>query len=169
MWREGDYVLHGSDGVCVITDVQKLDLTGDGAAEYYILEPLYKKGLTVYVETSDSEDSLKKPMDRQEIEQMIGQIPEYEMSWISNERERQDTLGRMLREGELQDLFRVVAVLYRHRQELLRRGKKMRASDEQFLQRADSRINRELAYGIGVAPEQVPQYIRERIEKEQQK
>ncbi|MBQ6363578.1 MAG: CarD family transcriptional regulator [Lachnospiraceae bacterium] len=168
MWKEGDHVLHGSDGVCVIKGVQNLDLMGDGEEEYYILEPLYARGVTVYVRTDAPEESLKKPMNRQEIEQMIGKIPEYEMNWISNERERQDTLGRMLRDGELEDLFRVVAVLYRQRQDLVHRGKKLRSSDEQFLMRADSRINRELAYGIGIAPEEVPQFIRDRVQKVQQ-
>lgn len=69
MWKVGDHVQYGTDGVCRITDVQMLDLTGEGEEEYFILTPLYSKDTTIYLETRDAETKLRKPMSQEEIDE----------------------------------------------------------------------------------------------------
>lgn len=159
MWKVGDHVQYGTDGVCRITDVQMLDLTGEGEEEYFILTPLYSKDTTIYLETRDAETKLKKPMSQEEIDEAILQIPGHRMRWIANEKDRQNRFGDILKEGSLVELLCAASALYKKKQEQTKAGRKFRRSDELCLSRAEKIISREFAYGIGTTPEEVPAYI----------
>lgn len=163
MRQIGDVVLHGSDGCCRITDIRRINLTGDGPQDYYILEPLYSSGVTIYVEAEEN-DSLREPMQIEEINALLESVRGGEKPWISNEKERQAALNEMFRRGSLPELFGAVVMLYNKRREQTGKGRKFHVSDEHYLERAEKIINRELAYGIGVAPDDVPEYIRSVME-----
>lgn len=165
MWKIGDYVQHGTDGVCRITDIRKLNLTGEGVKEYFILEPLYAKDTTIYLETKDGDEGLTKPMNRREINALIRKIPENRMHWIANEKDRQNRLGAILKNGSILEVMCAASTLYRKKKEQEKAGRKFRRSDEQCLSRAEKIIGRELAYGIGRTPEEVPAYIGEVLEE----
>ena len=164
-WKPGDIVVHGTDGICRITDVKALDLIGEGSKDYYVLVPLYNRTLTIYVETKDADDTIRQPMEAREIAQMINSIPDMDQQWIADEKERQRFFQEKLREPMVEDLIPVVRMLYRRKQEMTRLGKKFRSADEQILTRAETIINRELAHGLGIDPEKVPEYIKNYIEK----
>lgn len=165
MWKVGDHVQYGTDGVCRITDVQMLDLTGEGEEEYFILTPLYSKDTTIYLETRDAETKLRKPMSQEEIDKAILQIPGHRMRWIANEKDRQNRFGAILKEGSLVELLSAASVLYNKKQEQTKAGRKFRRSDELCLSRAEKIISREFAYGTGKTPEEVPAYIGKLLEE----
>lgn len=163
MRKIGDVVLHGNDGCCRICSIERLNLTGDGSEDYYVLEPLYSKGMKVYVQVCD-DDGLERPMNRDEIHQMLIEIHDDKTDWISNEKERQAALSSAIRSNSIRELFSIVSMLYLKRIEQTRKGKKFRVMDEQYLTRSEKIINRALAYGIGVGPEEVPAYIKSVLE-----
>lgn len=163
MRQIGDVVLHGSDGCCRIMDIRRIDLTGEGQRDYYILEPLYSRGVTVYVEAEEN-DSLREPMQLDQINALLESVRGSSHPWISNEKERQAALREILREGSIPELFRAFVMLYNKRLEQQGKGRKFHISDEHCLEQAERIINRELAYGIGVEPDAVPAYIRSVME-----
>ena len=119
MWKKGDIVLHGSDGVCRITDIRRMDLIGEGMTNYYILESVYKKGLTIYVEVGEGDDDLRLPMERDEIDALIRTIPDIKKAqWISNDKLRQTELSRQIRDSSLHELFSITNMLYERKRTL---------------------------------------------------
>lgn len=159
MWKKDDIVLHGNDGVCRISGIEKLDLFGDGAREYYILDSLYARSTTIYVEVGAGDASLTRPMQQPEIDALIRNIPSMDCEWIPNDKLRQQTLGARIRTGSVSDLMAIVNMLLRKKEEILESGRKFRAQDEKALDKAQQIINRKLAFGLGVQPEKVSSYI----------
>lgn len=52
MHKINDTVLYGTEGVCKIKDIAKENF-GEGIMEYYVLQPIYKQSLTIYVHTGN--------------------------------------------------------------------------------------------------------------------
>jgi CarD family transcriptional regulator len=165
MWKVGDYVQHGTDGVCRISDRKRMNLTGEGEEEYFLLTPLYSRDTTIYLETANADKELRQPMSREEIDRVIRQIPGHRMRWIPNEKDRQNRFGAILRDGSLVELLCAASVLRDKKREQTRAGRKFRRSDELCLARAEKIIGREIAYGIGKSPEEVPDYIGKVLEE----
>ena len=164
MWKKDDIVLHGNDGVCRISGIQKLNLFGDGLREYYILESLYARNTTIYVEVGTGDASLEPPLSQPEIDDLIRAIPSMTCEWIPNDKLRQQTLGARIRTGSISDLLAMVSMLLSKKEEIVKTGRKFRAQDEKVLDKAQQIINREIAFGLGVQPEKVPAYISSMLE-----
>ena len=52
MYKTGDTVLYGSEGVCKITDITEKQF-GDVSIEYYILTPVFNNRSTFFVPTKN--------------------------------------------------------------------------------------------------------------------
>ena len=163
MWKENDVVRFGAEGVCRITSVEKLSLTPAGRKDYYILEPLYGSGTTIYVEVEEGERLLRPPLSAEEINRMIDAIPEEEQREPDPESDRVQ-VNTYLKDGNMEALLLVISALYRRGQQRRKAGKEQRSADRQNLQRAETAVNRELGYGLGIDPSEVPGYIRARLE-----
>ena len=49
MFAEGDFISHGTNGVCRVEGFTQMDVPGTGQKkEYYILKPVYDQKATVY-------------------------------------------------------------------------------------------------------------------------
>lgn len=163
MWKVNDMVSHGADGVCRIVAIEKMDLIGNGRKEYYILEPVYTSGTTIYVEVGAGDDSLSEPMSRESADALIDSIPELHLEWISDDKERQKGINLIIKSGNLKELLAAVSSLYTAGEERRSRGKKYKSADKQNLVRAEKAVNKMLAYSLQIDPDQVPTYIRKRL------
>ncbi len=162
-WKIDDIVSHHSEGICRITSIEELNLFGEGKERYYVLAPIYTPTMKIYVQVSDSDDILRAPLTGDEIHAMIDRLPSSDTRWIEDEKQRQRFLSESIRTGSIEDLMQVVRMLYGKRLEKLRQSRKFHSSDEQYLKKAETIVNRELAHGLGIAPEEVPAYIRARL------
>lgn len=163
MWRVNDMVSHGSDGVCRIAAIEKMDLVGNGKKEYYILEPVYSSGTTIYVEVGSGDESLGEPMSRESANALIDSIPDLHLEWIADDKERQKGINLIIKSGNLPELLAAVSSLYTAGEERRSRGKKYKSADKQNLVKAERTVNKMLAYSLQIEPDQVPVYIRKRL------
>ncbi len=164
-WNKGDYVVHRRDGICRITDIAELNLSKDGPRMYYILTPLYETGSRLYTPFEQGDQQLRDPLKAEEIEYLISMIPGFGSDWIGDEKERQRHLTEIVRNGSHESLLKAIHTLYEKRREQAQAGRKFHASDERFLGEAEKSVNREFAFVLGMAPEDIPEYIRSRLEK----
>ena len=85
------------------------------------------------------------------------------MPWIEDRKLRAASFQTILKACALKDLLRLVACIYRKRSELTAKGKKLAASDENTLRRAEGLIENELSFVLGLKGDQVGAYIREKL------
>ena len=86
MFAEGDYISHGSNGVCRVAGVTWMDVPGTGEKkEYYILKPVYDKSATVYspVETG-AVLKCRRIMTEAQARELLECIPKVEQLAASN-------------------------------------------------------------------------------------
>lgn len=59
----------------------------------------------------------------------------------------------------------MIRCLYLHKQELFSNKKKLQEADDRALRAAEKQINHEFAAALHIAPEEVPSYIAEKLQK----
>ena len=156
MFREGERVVYGSEGVCRVKKVGPLE---PGGQVYYTLTPLYGNG-AAFVPVA-RESALRPALDREEALALIRRMPELECVPEADGKGREAEYLRLLRSHDSEALACLGKSSWQHARE---RAEKRRGSEREmrFLKRAEELLFGELAAALGIPREQVPETI-ERI------
>lgn len=156
MYKIGDVVVYGTDGICSITD-ETVKEFGNDKFEYFVLCPVDKKADVIYVPKSNERilSKMRHIISKDEAKLLIDNIPTEVMDWIENERDRQMTFKNVLLYGTTLDLISMTHLLYIKQIEQLEVGKKLHAQDERFLRDAERMLFEELSYILELSQNEV--------------
>ena len=165
MLEKGHIIVYGASGVCRIEEIRICDY-GAGKKEYYILQPVFdlRSSLSIPVDSPVFENHARELLQKEEVLEIIDSFPNTEAEWIRDDKERIETFRNLLEGGVRKDIATLIRSLYLHKKELAEKGKKLRSSDEQIMQRAEKLLYGEFAWVLGIEPKEVVPFIRERIE-----
>ena len=166
MFKVDDVVRYGTNGVCRITDITVRSFCGE-EMEYYVLRPVASADSTYYVPVYNEQlvSRMQYILSSDEIHALIGNIGEYNVQWIENDKERLSAYSGILASGDHRGIIGVVRTLYRHREELIQNKKKMHLADEKLMQDAERMINDEFSAVLGIAPSEVPEFISKELQR----
>lgn len=166
LFRAGDYVIYGNEGVCEVAGVSHQNFGGE-SEEYYELVPKYRENTSVLIPVKN--EKLTKKMlpllSREEVEKLVASIPDIGPQWIDNDNQRKERYKQMLSSGDRRDLVCILKTLYIHKIECVDRGRKLHAADEKFFAEASEKLNCEVATVFGITPEDAERYIVDSVKK----
>lgn len=159
-----DVVSYGTEGACKITEITHKDF-GAGAAEYYVLRPVYRKDAVVFVPTGNQAlvARMRKMISEDEIEEIFAQMPEENPAWIQNENDRKVKYREILAEGNSRDLVRMIKTLHLHQLEQNAKGRKLHLADERFFKEAEKILYDQFALALHIRPDEVLPFILKRV------
>ena len=165
MFQVNDMVLYGTNGVCELVGIEKRDC-GGRMVEYYILKPFYTNNSTVFVPVNNEKltSKMRHVLTKEEIGQMIAEIPGNPSEWITDERERKERFKDIAGRADTFEMIQLIEALLEHQREVMERGKKLHIADERMLREAEKMICDEFAYVLGISQEEVPAYITSGLE-----
>ncbi len=157
----GQTVVYGTQGVCTVREISMLKL-GKTKGEYYVLSPIDDPGSTVYVPTSNETlmSKLRPVLTAEEADALISEAMREPLEWIVSDAERKAVCDDTVKNGDRKQLMRLVAMLYRRREALKDQKKHFHNVDAQYLKTAERMLHGELAYALGIAVDDVVEYIR---------
>lgn len=166
LYRKGDYVRYSCSGVCLVEDIRHDSPAGKGSPkDFYILKPVSDPGSTIFVPTAS--DTLVSKMARLpsqgEVDALILSTKQEDLPWIADRKVRTANFQTIVKTCNLRDLLQMVDCIYRQKEALTSKGKKLSASDESTLRRAESLIENELSFILDLAGDQVSGYIRGKL------
>ena len=160
MYQIGDYVVKSGNGVCEVKDIQHLNMSGvDKNKLYYVLIPIEDKGATLYVPVDH--DNLRHAMTHDEAWDVIHRIPQIEEVNIENDKLREQSYKEAMRDGEPEELIRIIKHTYLRWQRRTAQGKKTTATDERYFKLAEDKLYSELAFALGKDKSDMRQLITE--------
>ena len=166
MFKKGEYVVCGNNGICKVTDVTTLNMTSAPKDRlYYILKPVYAESSTVYIPVDNHKVSIRPALTEKETHDLIAKIPSLELIWVENEKQRELTYKEFLKQNTCEDYVRIIKTLYLRKQDRLAKGQKSIGLDERYLKQAEDSLYGELAIALGIEKQGVQEYITKEIEK----
>lgn len=164
MYSIGDKILYGSSGACEIAEISLMRF-GRTREQYYVLRPLFHNSAVIYVPVNSESlvSKMRSMPSKNDIEQLILDIPDAETVWIEDAQERKATYDALMRSGNCFDRVKLVKTLSAHKKLRLSEGKNLHVSDENFLREAQKLLCDEFAYPLQLSPSQVFDYIKSKI------
>lgn len=161
MLTVGQTVVYGTQGVCTVKEISMLKL-GKTKGEYYALSPIDDPGSTVYVPTANEKlmSKLRPVLTGEEADALITEAVREPLEWIESDAERKSACDDIVKNGDRKQLMRLVGMLYRRRELLKDQKKHFHNVDAQYLKTAERILHGELAYALGIAVDDVADYIR---------
>ena len=167
MFKEGDLLIYGGEGVCRVEKVDKLNISGmKNDKLYYYLTPYYRGG-TIYAPV-DTPVHMRYLISREEALELIAKIPEIpaEIFKTTNIRVLSDHYQSIIKSYNCEDLVRVIKAIRLKRQVALDNGKRLGTVDERFMDKAEDMLWGELAIALDIPKEDVNAFIEEQVARE---
>ena len=160
MFKVGDVVKYGTNGICKVTDIAVSDFLGT-ETEYYELKTTTGFESTFYVPTQNVAltSKMQHLLSKEEAVRIIGEINDKSIEWIEDDKKRAAVYGTLLKSNDRRDLLRLTGLLYMKKQELEEKGRKFHISDERIMNEAERIIADELSAVFGIKKSEVPAFI----------
>ena len=167
MYNKGDYIVYTNNGVCIIDDLRFEQFGKLERQEFYVLKLLYENGAVVYVPVAreNEERRMRAPLTRQEALAMIEDMPNIDSAWIYDDKTRVGRFHQILENGDPKELISIIKALCIRGGELSEMGRKLRSGDEAVMKKAESNLYGELAFALGMEPDEILPYITASLEK----
>lgn len=161
-YQKGDYVRYGTDGVCIVADIEAM-VSADrrSVKNYYVLRPVTDQGTKVFV-PMDNPTLLGKMhaiLTREEVDNAITQSALTPLEWIADRSRRAESFREILKASEPLPLLQLCCCIHNRRRQLLAEGKRLSSSDEAILKQAERLVEGEFAFSLDIRRQDVAPYI----------
>lgn len=163
MYSVGDKIIYGENGVCTVTKIEPLDMSGAPRDKlYYHLVPLVGSG--TYFTPVDSGAYMRPVMSREEAEALIDAMPGIAPAICSDSRfNHVDAFYKELfRLHSCEALVSIVKGIHSRMNERKTRSSRAEAT----MRRAKDMLHGELAVALGIELQEVEGYIAARLTAE---
>lgn len=165
MFKIGDYVIYGMNGVCIMNDIGPLDFQeSKNERLYYTLTPINAKGRKLFTPVDNDKVIIRPLISRKEAKELVDDFANTEISWHHDPRKREENYKLALKSCDCRKLIKIIKILYFSKESRLAEGKKVIASDEKYIQLVEDSLYGELAIALGINREEVEGYILKRGE-----
>lgn len=167
MYQQGNRVLYGIHGVCTVLGTEQKSVDRK-KVEYYVLEPMEQPGARYYVPTQNQAAvaKLRPVLDAETLQALLRSDAVREDFWIPDENRRKLRYRELINSGDRAALLGMIGTLHRHKQELLRQGRKFHLCDENFLRDTEKLLYAELSLVLGMKPNEVGEYVKAALMRE---
>ncbi len=154
-------VMYGAFGICKVTAIEKRDFTGE-EQEYYLLKHINSEKNIFYVPINN-ETALSKmhPIcSKAEVDELISHMNSEGLIWIDNDIKRKEEYSSIIKDADKHEIIRLIKTLYLRRKELAESGKKLRSTDENYLNLAENMLFEEFAFALDIDRSEVVRAVR---------
>lgn len=164
MFDKGDYIVYGTTGICIIEDITTMDLPGIPRDRlYYVMEPYHQAGNRIFTPVDNPKMTLRRIMTKAEVLALIDEIPDIEQIGIVEEKLREQKYKEYIRSCECRNWICIMKTLYHRKQERVRQGKKVTATDERYFKIAEDNLYTEFSISLDMPKQEIEAYIESKI------
>lgn len=165
MFKAGDYIVHGRNGVCRVEDITHIDVSGaDKEQLYYILVPLKSAESKIFYPVDSDKVVTRSVVTKKEAEKIVSEIENIEPLWIDNDRQREAKYKDAISSCDCHQLICIIKTLYQRNRDRMAQGKRATYIDDRYLREAKENLHGEFAIALGIEKEEVEKYISEHIQ-----
>ena len=164
MYKKGQYVICGVNGICQVEDITTLNLDGvDKSRKYYLLKPVFSNGSTVY-KPIDLDEGMRPALNKKQAEELITEIPSIDTIAIADEKTLEKTYKDLIHSADPKALVSLIKTILMRKEKRLLKGFKVTALDSRYFKQAEDYLYGELSVALDIPRNEVRDYISERCE-----
>ena len=163
MFENGNFVVNANNGICEISDIVTMNMSGV-EKEYYVLVPIEEKTAKIFLPVDTAEKRIRPAMKKEDAWKLIKEIKAVDGVLVENEKEREKIYKEAINSRDPKRLISIMKTLYIRRKKRLEEGKKYTAVDDRYFKLAENHLHSELAFALGVQKTEVGQIIEANIE-----
>lgn len=165
MYQKGEYIICGSNGICLVQDITTLSIPGvNHDRKYYLLKPVFSSGSTVYIPVDSSDTTLRAALSQTEAKDLIASIPDIPLIPITDEKYIERTYKEYLHENRCESLIQLIKTIYLRKETRLKKGAKVTAVDSRYFKLAEDFLYNELSVALNIPRAEVGDYIKSCID-----
>ena len=162
MFEIGDYVLNATNGICKISEIVELDMSGDKQLKsYFLLRPVEEENDRVYIPVDNADKRIRKVITQDEAQ--ADRVPEIEALAVNNEKERETRYKEAVRSCEPDSVISLLKCLHIRNEQRAQAGKKSTAVDERYGKMAEHNLNAELAFVLEKDKQEIKDIIHDML------
>lgn len=167
MFATGDYVISGNNGICLVSDITTLNISGvDKNRKYYLLKPVFASGSTVYVPVDTAESTMRKAVSREEALAVIAAIPDVPLIPVADEKTLERTYKEYIRQNSCEGWIKLIKTIYLRKEKRIMKGCNVTAVDSKYFKQAEDYLYGEFSVALDMTKNEVRTYIEDTLSKE---
>ena len=169
MFQKGEFVIYGSKGVCEITDISTIDISGMNREKlYYFLRPVNDRDGKIFIPVDSDKTRMRRILTKEEARELVESIPQIGYLGIEDEKQREACYRQAVNDCDCRQWVMVLKTLWKRNRERTARGKKETAMDKKYFRIAQDNLYTELAVSLKIGTDEVKEYIAGKIEAAQE-
>ncbi len=166
MFKVGDIVFYGTTGVCNIEEVSEVAF-GREKKQYLVLRPIAQGGASVMIPTDNQLlfDKMRSVVSKKEVEFALNNINAENAEWCNDVAERNRQFTEIVKDSNPSARIAMLLSLYRRKNELSNRGKKLHIADEKALRDAQRLIVDEFSYVLKADSSETEKMLISKLQK----
>ena len=168
MYEIESVVMHITNGICKIKDIQEKSFTQNINQKYYVLQPVFETGTTLFVPIENNPARIRTLLTKEDINGMMQTLAnQQDKPWINDDNQRLSHFKTVLKNGNQQEILSMLHTIYLKQIQKKQSGKKLRFTDERVKNAAEKLVQQEFSYVLQIPQEEVPDWICSHITQNQ--
>lgn len=116
MYKIGDHVVYGSNGVCLVTDVCASPFDKKDERTYYVLKPVSgARSSVIYTPVGNPHVLMRPLMDAAALDSLLLRVDEIPLLEVPNEKSRREAYRTVIASGQLEALVALIKTVMERR------------------------------------------------------
>ncbi len=164
MFKVNDKIMYGQMGACIISSVEEKEI-GSQKKLYYVINPVNSIKTTIFCPVDSDKIRIRKLISREEVMNLVKIMPDVNAQWIENDSLRKIRQDEILRNGNHEELIKLIKILYLKKQQCAQNNKKFHIADQRAMDTAEKLLYSEFALILGIDEQQVLPFIMGQLDK----
>ena len=158
-FQVGNYVVHASQGVCLVKDRVFNSFATGGEKEYYVLAPLHDQRNTRYIPVEVAHRSLRNIMSKEQMLDCIKNLPNVDGEVNLSKNAKKMFIEQANKSIETLDKIKLMKTMHIIKEDCEKRGKSMSYADEMVLREVENFFFGEISIVMNIPLNEVLGFI----------
>lgn len=150
MFAVGDYVVYANNGICMVKDITQIDIPGAPSDRmYYLLSPVGTRESTIYSPVDNTKVVMRSILSKDEANELLAGITDIPEMEVVNDKMMELKYKEAIASCDAKNLVSMIKTIYKKQLKRESEGKKITATDERYMKKAEENLLNELAISLG--------------------
>lgn len=150
MFAVGDYVVYGNNGICQVKDISHIDIPGaPGDRMYYFLCPVGVKESIIYSPVDSTKVIMRHILSVEEIDELLAKVSDIPEMEVVSDKHMEMKYKEVIASCDTRNLISMIKTIHKKRIKRESEGKKITATDERYMKKAEENLTNELVFALG--------------------